>query len=298
MSTGIQVAVIRGGTTYEFTDWIDWGLVGTFGFGMAPSHRLTQRGPMQHGETDVGFRLDAATFGFTVGMKALSLSDQYALRQTMIRAFAPTAEALQVRVTLPDGEIRQRDAYLIDGLAFESGSFSGYYGEIPVRLVAPDPTWYDPAGDAATFALGGSEDTGGVVPEPVPTFVGASVLNASVAVTYGGTWLEYPRIRITGPITDPVITNVTTGEKLDFTGTTIGAGKWYELDLRYGYKTVLDDSGTNVVGDLTSESDLATWHLAVDPEAAGGINSITVTGSAATSATSVHLVWFERYLGI
>jgi hypothetical protein len=140
MSTGIQVAVIRGGTTYEFTDWIDWGLVGTFGFGMAPSHRLTQRGPMQHGETDVGFRLDAASFGFTVGMKALSLSDQYALRQTMIRAFAPTDEALQVRVTLPDGEIRQRDAYLVDGLAFESGNFSGFYGEIPVRLVAPDPT--------------------------------------------------------------------------------------------------------------------------------------------------------------
>ena len=94
---------------------------------MAPSHRLTQRGPMQHGETDVGFRLDAASFGFTIGMKALSLSDQYALRQTMIRAFAPTAEALQVRVTLPDGEVRQRDAYLVDGLAFER-QFSGFYG--------------------------------------------------------------------------------------------------------------------------------------------------------------------------
>jgi hypothetical protein len=91
---------------------------------------------------------------------------------------------------------------------------------------------------------------------------------------------------------------VTTGEVLDFTGTTIGAGEWYELDLRYGYKTVLDNSGANVVSDLSSDSDLATWHLATDPEAAGGINSITVTGSAVTEATSVHLVWFERYLGI
>jgi hypothetical protein len=298
MSTGIQVAILRGGTTYEFTDWIDWGLVGTFGFGMAPLHRLTERGPMQHGETDVGFRLDPATFGFTVGMKALSLSEQYTLRQTMLRAFAPTTAPLQVRVTLPDGELRQRDAYLIDGLSFESGNFSGFYGEIPVRLVAPDPVWYDPAGDAANFALGGSAGTGGVVPEPVPTFVGASVLNASTTVTYTGTWLEYPRITITGPITDAVITNNTTGDKLDFTGTTIDAGDTYTIDLRYGYKTVTDSSDANVVGDLTSDSDLATWHLAPDSEAAGGVNSITVTGTSATTATAVTLTWLARYLGI
>jgi hypothetical protein len=38
--------------------------------------------------------------------------------------------------------------------------------------------------------------------------------------------------------------------------------------------------------------------LAPESEAAGGVNSITVTGTSATAATEVILTWFARYLGI
>jgi len=68
--------------------------------------------------------------------------------------------------------------------------------------------------------------------------------------------------------------------------------------LEYGYKTVTDSSGTNQIADLTSDSDLATFHLAASPEVAAGNNSITVQGNDATEETGVMLRWYERFLGI
>ena len=87
--------------------------------------------------------------------------------------------------------------------------------------------------------------------------------------TYEGSWDEFPTVRITGPATNAVLENVTSGDKLDFTGTAISAGTSYVLDLRYGYKTVTQDDGTNRIDKLTNDSDLATWRLLAAPDAAG-----------------------------
>ncbi len=95
-----------------------------------------------------------------------------------------------------------------------------------------------------------------------------------------------------------MLENETTGEKLDFTGTTVAAGHYYDIDCRYGRKSVKDEAGTNEIADLTSDSDLATFHLAAEPEAGGGVNSLRLTGSAVTTATKVELTYDTRYLGI
>ena len=105
-------------------------------------------------------------------------------------------------------------------------------------------------------------------------------------------------VRITGPITDAVITNNATSEKLDFTGTTIAAGDYYEIDCRYGYKTVVDSTGANQIADLTSDSDLVSFHIAPDPEVGGGINSITITGTSITAATTAFVSGKTRLIGV
>jgi hypothetical protein len=95
-----------------------------------------------------------------------------------------------------------------------------------------------------------------------------------------------------------VITNQTTDEKLDFTGITISAGDYYDIDLRYGRKTAVDSNGDSVLDELTNDSDLATWHIAAAPEAPGGANSIHVSGTAITTATKVDIAWLNRHIGI
>lgn len=298
MSSQYTLEIIRNGTTYDFTDMTTWSPESWSGFGMAPLHRLTERGPMQHGETDRGYRLDARTIVLRLNINSADLETAYDNRETMIAAFKPGDDPLLLRFTYPDGRTRQIACYLVDGVDLDTGYWSGYWQVIPVRLYCPDPVWYDPTGDAQSFELGGSAETGGEIPMVVPMFVGSSVLDSDVAVTYDGTWQEYPLIRIVGPITNPKITNVTTDETLDFTGGTIAAGDWYDLDLRYGYKTIEDSTGANQIADLSNDSDLVTWHLAADPEAASGVNSITVTGTGVTLATTVHMTWFSRYIGV
>lgn len=120
----------------------------------------------------------------------------------------------------------------------------------------------------------------------------------SKTITYSGSFVEYPVITITGPITDAVLTNVSTGETLDFTGITIAGGTSYTIDCRFGYKTVKNSAGTNKIADLTSDSDLATFHLAPAPEVSGGANAITLTGTSTDSNTQVTVAYYNRYVGM
>lgn len=121
-----------------------------------------------------------------------------------------------------------------------------------------------------------------------------SVLSRNIA--YDGDWDAYPVITITGPIIDPIITNVTMGLVLDFTGGTIGSTDIWTIDTRYGRKSILNAAGSSVARYLSVDSDLTNFRIAPDPIAAGGTNTITVGGSASGTATSVEITWYNRYL--
>lgn len=116
------------------------------------------------------------------------------------------------------------------------------------------------------------------------------------SVTYTGDWRDYPVVRIYGPISSPVLTNSTTGEKLDFTGYTIGSADYYEIDLRYGYKTVKNSAGDNKLAQLSQDSDLATFHLAPASEVPDGVNVFTLAGSAGGATTLARVVYYNRYM--
>lgn len=287
----MTVDLIRNGVAYSLDDGSIAKLIGDDGWGMTPLRRLSERGPLQHGETDRDFRLDARVGAIVLLIEGADEDALYTRREMMLNLFAPAGEPLSLRWTYPS-RTRQIDVHLSGGMEMGQGQRGVWNQKVAITLRAPDPTFYDPAGAAATFALGGGGDAL-EIPLEVPMVVGASTIDASAVVTNDGNWLSYPHlIRITGPIEDAVITNSTTGEKLDFTGVTLGGGETIDLDLRYGRKTVVDETGANRIADLTPDSDLATWHL--EP----GENSIRVTGLSATEATRVEISWLERYLGI
>lgn len=122
----------------------------------------------------------------------------------------------------------------------------------------------------------------------------AGSVGQALAIAYSGDLPEYPVISITGPITNPSVTNTVTGETLDFGTISIGAGTTYVIDTRYEVKTVKQGS-TNKRGELTDDSDLGTWHLAPGPLAPGGTNLIQINGTATGAATNVQIVYYDRY---
>lgn len=288
--------LIRNSQEYPLDTGAYCDFLGDDGFGAAPVQRLSSRGPQQHGETAAGFRLLARMPTLLLGIEGSSLSDLYAKRATLIGLFGPS-DPITLRWTI-GSTVKQIDAYLYRDLSMPSRGRKGFYQEVAVTLICPDPTFYDPVVQSVTFGLGGGSGSF-VVPMPVPHGVGVSTLDDTAGVDYPGSWLSYPFVRITGPVTSPVLTNLTTNEKLDFTGTTISAGDYYEIDCRYGHKTVIDSNSNNKIDKLTSDSDLATFHIRHDSaDAPGGSNGLKVTGTAITTATNVYVSYYVRYIGL
>lgn len=267
-------------------------------FGMSPVLRNKEQGPSQHGQTDVGFRLRPRTVSLVLMLLADDEDEYFERRDELLQIFAPREDPIQLRLTYGStGKVRQLDAHFKDDLGFPTSSRSGYIHKVGVALEADDPTWYDPTLVSVPFSLGGGGDAFNV-PVAIPLQVGASTLDVTTTVTYDGTWRTSPVVTIVGPITGPIIENTTTGETLDFTGTTISAGQSYTIDTRYGHKTVVDQSGANRIANLTNDSDLATFHLASRTEVSGGLNTIRVRGTGVTVATTAYIQYHTRYLGL
>ena len=273
------------------------------GLGLADVERFVERGPQQDGDTDAGFRLGARTVNLVLRLVGVGDSDLAATvdldakRARLFRLLRPRSRALQLRYTLASGAVRQLDVHLAAAIPLPSKDTVGLSVKAGVAFRANDPMFYDPTAQAVTFGLsvGG---TGFTVPTAVPTPIGSSALNQVRTLINTGHVTAWPVIRIVGPVANPVLTQLTTGDVLDFTGTTIAAGDYYQLDLRTGAKTVVDSAGMNRIAQLSDSSALATWALLADDDAPLGANDVQFAGTGLSTASQVYLTWFNRYLGI
>lgn len=290
---------IVGNTTYALSDRNPFDVVTVTGIGIAPARRITQRGPLQQGETDIGYRLDPRSINLVLALRTASLAATDAARLTLAYIFGPRqSEAVKLRCTRDDGQVRQIDCRAVGmvDMPITDEDRIGKFQRVGVQLIASDPNWYDPVPNSPTAIV---NQGAWFVPFEVPFELGtAAVMNESITLAYTGTFDEYPTITIIGPLEDPVITNTTTGDVLDFTGAVLGVGEYYIIDLRYGVKTVTEDDGTNQIAALTPGSDLATWRLASILETGNGVNAITFEANTAGSGAGISFVYSNRYVSL
>jgi len=293
---GETFTLLRGVSMLDISDLVKYHIATFDGLGMPPVRRLTQRGPLQHGDTDVGYRLDPRYIRISVAALASTNAAMHDRRAELIGFLRPGSDAISLRWTYADTsgtQTMQIDTHYNGGLTMASDSLVRYAGRYAFELRAADPTFYDPDGVTINFPVSYA-GTGGVVPTLIPMTVGSTSLNVTTTATLGGdnAWIVYPTFTIVGPVTDFKVVNNTTGEKLDFTGNSIGGGSTWTIDTRYGYKTVLDQSAANQISKLTTDSNLATFHL--EP----GVNSLSVTGTGPSAATVVTMQYYPRFLGV
>jgi hypothetical protein len=289
-----MVSLILGSNEFDLESLA--GLVGYDGWGMAPVVRFARRGAQQHGDSDAGYLLEPRFGNLVFRLRETSLAGMYALRQRLLKLFAP-GNSGSLRFDLPDGGKRQFDVVYAGDLSMGWDVKDWAAQKVVVTLRAADPTAYDPVVRSVNFSLAVS--AGWAVPWEVPWAVGDGSFDDAVDVGYEGDFDSYPVVNLIGPITDAVILNETTGDKLDFTGTTIGAGDVYTVDCRWGYKTVRDGAGVNQISKLSSDSDLATFGLVASQDGNEvNVNRIRVTGSGGNSFTNVTLSYYVRFLGV
>lgn len=287
--------LVRNSTTYSLTSGTLAYLMDYSGLGLAPATNFYERAPLQNGSTRRGFRFDPRNFQETFYVPASCPEGRQRNVGEFLDLLSLSDGLLTFRFVLPDRTIRLIDFTLESVIDMASGdrvSRLRDYGQyVTCQFLAPDPTFYEPTAQVATFELEGDEGT--PVPTPVPTPIGPDELDDTAIILYGGSANSFPIIRINGPIINPVITNETTDVSIEFVDDTeIVLADWWQIDTKAG--TIVDSSGNNQLGSLSADSSLSQFYLLREREAPNG-NVVTVTGTRVSGATSVTLTYYVRH---
>lgn len=219
----------------------------------------------------------------------IKADNEISLRQKVrdcLRMFNPTNGDGRIRVTAADGSQRELFCRYSEGLeGKEDRNFKGLiWMNIILVFHAFDPYWYDSSTIVQTFNTG----------QPATFFplfplrLSSSTVFADISVDNTGDVETWPEWIITGPGTNIILRNLTTGELTNLQ-TTLGVGETLTIDTSPGKKSIKKSDGTNLFSTLTDDSSL--WELQ------SGINNIRIEMSNATNQSSVQLSYTNRYLG-
>lgn len=265
-------------------------------FGLSPLHIVTERSPVQQGETFRAFRLDPRIILVPLLVKCYSLQQQLDMQSRLLNIFKPTTQYGVFSVVYPNGMTKNINTRVIGGMEFNQPTEAGYSFRTVVKLYCGDPTWYNP--DQNIIPLYTQSGTPLAYPKAYPVNYG-TVTDSYVTLQYAGSWVSYPIITVTGPITNFSLTNVTKNQNITvLAGTTIPAGTTWRFDLSFGEKTVYDQSGNNKISLIDPSSELAQFAMYPEGDVPAGINVLTLTGTGMTTATTVYMSYYDRFIGL
>ena len=126
--------------------------------------------------------------------------------------------------------------------------------EYTMTVTAPDPLKYGPPTFATANLSTSTPGAGKVYPVAYPVDYGIApgVTPGAVSVANAGTAAYWPRLRILGPVTNPVVTLVESGAWVRYTGSLL-AGQWLDLDM--ANRRVLLQGQVSVRQNVSSSGD-------------------------------------------
>ena len=287
------------------------------GSGMPPVKYLTEQGPLQHGVNVIDYRLQQRVIQLLLREDTCSRTEWWAARHRLLDMLRPNRQTIghmdsgHFRITRPDGTQRQIDCWIESGPSFEPRSLDQWdeWGiQETIRFIAPYPQFYDPTRqcvDLVPLVLPRELVFPIIFRDPVfypggyeLVFSGTEVsASASADVPYAGNWPDFPSFQIYGPLTRPTVYNDITGEFISL-NTTIALGEVITVALPPGAKQVFSSTRQNIIGTVTDQSKLATFHLEPHPGAPNGINPIRLTGyNALIGQTMATMTYFNEYIG-
>jgi hypothetical protein len=217
------------------------------------------------------------------------------LTRTVRRAFDPRRGDGRLRVTTVDGLTRDLTCRYVGGwLGDESQATYGMtWQTCLLTLRALDPYWYASSPTVALFAI---EGTSTFFPL-LPLELNVSSLTGENVVSNPGDVDAWPVWTLTGPASTITLENLTadpeTSLELDtsaVTGDTLDTAEQLTIDTRPGYKSVVGPGALNYYGTLAPGAQL--WPLLA------GTQTIRITITGATTATTLQLSFTPRYLGL
>jgi len=251
-----------------------WRVMSVDGLGMSDVGHLGSRYAQQDGETYLGTRLKPRIITMSFQLVYDTESELWDARDGLLRIMQHFAHGFHLRIALPNGDTRQIDLRFQSGLTLPRDLSQNLTQQVCVmQCIAHEPLLYDP--DPEVYSYGEAE-----------------IVQTPGVIANVGSWVAYPIITVTGPLIQPWLENTTTGEVLDFSAFDIAGGDVVTIDLTPGHKSITSVAAGNILPYLTTDSDLATWHL--DPLD----NWIQFWGAGATYDTLIEFSFNALYIGI
>lgn len=307
----VDMLITQDGTSYLLSG-ANRFVLSDEGSGMPEIEYITQRGPFQDGETVRDYFLRPRVLQWHIRHKYCSRAAYWNGRNELLSILAPNRSMSrgQPQATLRrirgDGSRRDIKVVIQSGPVFQARArnvWDEWAIDEVIRFVAHDPTYYDPTLHTEIFQ---AASVGGGFPYafpidlvddfifPVIFPVMFSAFDITRVLTYPGTWLSYPTFEIQGPSIFTRLKNLTTGEQLVYTKPVV-QGQTIRIELSYGAKRVYDvaDPSTNLIGYISTDSDLASFHL--EPRID---NTLQIVAGAAGQTTQINMLYYERYVGV
>lgn len=151
-----------------------------------------------------------------------------------------------------------------------------------VPLIAPDPRKYSTTLHSQTVVWGGAGPAGLAPPLTPPLTLPAGTPPMAVTATNAGSFETRPVVTIFGPVTAPGILNLTTGQKVTYSGLTLVAGDVLAIDLL--------NRGATLNGVYRAADISASWFVCPP-----GATTIQMTGTGASGA-SMAVAWRDAWI--
>ena len=234
------------------------------GFGAGEVDIVRHERPGFHGSKIPRALWRARTMRLLIGVKSSTISDYNTRRRALLSALDLPRDGLTTMIfTTTDDLDLQCDVQLAGRIDAPLLRGEVSIGEMWVPLIAEDPNFYSQTLDAdeITFAAG------------------------SGVVNNGGNAPTYPIIRVHGTASGTItVTNTTTGRTVSFTGLSLGAGEYMDIDMLN--ETVTKNDDTNLYEYVDSDD---FWWLIE------GNNTITISASGSGKIT---VSYRDAYTGV
>lgn len=261
----------RNGQTINLNDETNWYCLNLSGTGLPTPRTWLQPLPYEHGSLYVGMKYPERQLTAHLVLKGESYADRLRLEGELVDVVGTHRGLLTLTITLASGAQRVINGVVTDGLQYPPEALVGPTARrIPLVFTCPDPLFR--ATTRTVVTLPNWAQSGGFA--------------------YYGTAPAYPRIEITGPVTNPTITNLNTNQKLSF-ALSLAAGERLEITTTPGHKAAIKVSSTGVETDVTTTltADSAIW--AIERRN----NAILVTGTGGSGSAGT-LSFVTRYLSL
>jgi hypothetical protein len=164
----------------------------------------------------------------------------------------------------------------------------GFVKEFQIGMICADPRLYS----QDLHSLSTTASTGSVVGAPWPiawpaVWGGGTGATAFVNANNVGNIGSPPIMRVSGPITDPVVVNATTGESIYLDNLTLGVGDY--VDLEVDSRTAIASTVGNVYSRVRFPA--TTWWL-LEP----GNNTVELRGSSSGSGAQLTVYWRDAWV--